>query len=286
MKILVVGGTGTVGSQVVRDLAGKADIRVLSRSVGKTGNLPSGVQATPGDLAKPETLRGAFEGIERVFMITPISQTETQEGLAAVEAAQRAGVRRMVYMTVHRLEAAPHIPHFVSKLPIVAAIKASGMDYTFIEPNNFFQNDLWFKDVLLQHGIYPQPIGGAGVSRVDVRDIALAAVNALLQDGHSGQSYPVAGPELMTGESTAAAWSRVIGKPVRYAGDDVDTWEAQAKAMLPAWMAHDLRIMYETFQKTGLKATEGDLLRQQRILGRAPRRFAEWAGETAALWKS
>ena len=69
------------------------------------------------------------------------------------------------------------------------------ISFTILRANNFYQNDIWFKDALLQHGVYPQPIGNAGVSRVDVRDISDAAAIALTTNAHEGEMY-----------ETAAAW--------------------------------------------------------------------------------
>ena len=286
MSTLIIGGTGTVGSQVVRlAVAHKVRVRVLTRSADKGSQMPKGAEAVVGDLGRAATLRNAFEGVTSVFMTTPLSQTETEEGLAAVGAAEDAGVRRFVYMTIHRLESAVQIPHFVSKLPVVAAVKASGMEYTFLEPNNFYQNDMWFKDAIEKHGLYPQPIGGIGVSRVDVRDIADAALAALTTEGHAGQSYPLVGPEALTGKTTAEIWSRHAGREVRYGGDDLDAWAAQARQMLPEWMVHDVRIMYEHFQTKGLAATPAELIRQKTILGHAPRSYEEYVKETVKAWK-
>jgi uncharacterized protein YbjT (DUF2867 family) len=68
-------------------------------------------------------------------------------------------------------------------------------------------------------------MGSAGLSRVDVRDIAEAAAVALTQPGHEGQTYDLVGPAEVIGESTAKVWSEVLGKPITYAGDDLQAWE-------------------------------------------------------------
>ena len=281
MEILTIGGTGTVGSQVARGLAeGGHVVRVMSR---KPERVAGGVA---GDLRRPESLARAFEGVEGVFLATALAEDETAQGLAAVRAARDAGVRKMVYMSVHKVEAAPHIPHFATKLPIERAIRDAGIAYTFLRPNNFFQNDLWVRDAMALHGVYPQPIGGAGISRVDTRDIADAAVAALTRPGHDGAAYALVGPDALTGESVAEIWGRQLGRPVRYAGDDLDAWAAQARGMMPEWLVADLCIMYRHFQEHGLRATEEELAALAGVLGRPPRRFEDFAAETATGWRS
>jgi uncharacterized protein YbjT (DUF2867 family) len=286
MKTLVIGGTGTVGSEVVRQLLARGEkVRVMSTSADKIKTLPAGAEGVVADLRTPISLPAALAGVDGMFMATALSQDETQQGLAAVAAAKTAGIGRFVYMSVHNAAGAAHIPHFGSKLPIEKALAESGLGFTILSPNNFFQNDLWFRDVILQYGIYPQPMGNAGTSRVDVRDIAAAAVNSLIEDGHNSQNYVLVGPDVLTGEGTAAILSRHLGKQIRYGGDDLDAWSAQAQQMMPDWMVHDLRIMYQHFQKHGLIATAADLALQQKVLGRPPRRYEAFVEEIAPAWK-
>jgi uncharacterized protein YbjT (DUF2867 family) len=286
MKILVVGGTGTVGSEVVRQLTTRGEqVFVLTRSAEHASKLPKGVKGVVGDLLDPSTL-GVFNGMEAVFLLNPVSTTESFEGLLGVNGARDAGAKRIVYLSVHHLDRAPHLPHFGGKIGIEAAVMKSGMEYTIVRPNNFYQNDLWFKDVLLGHGVYPQPIGNAGLSRVDVRDIGEVAVAALTTSGHNKKIYNIVGPEVVTGESTAADWSRALGKPIRYAGDDLESWEAQNRAYLPPSQLYDFKHMYAFFQKEGLKATPADLAQLTTVLGHPPRGFAAYASEMAQEWKS
>lgn len=289
MKALVIGGTGTVGSQVVRELLGrKVDVNVLTRNAEKGKNLPSGAKAVIGDLLDPRAVRSVFKDMEGVFLLNPVSATEAHEGLMAVNGARMAGVKKLVYMSVQSIEAAPHLPHFGSKLPIEVAVKASGISYTILRPNNFFQNDYWSKDAMLQYGVYPQPLGDVGVSRVDVRDIAEAAGIALTAKGgeHEGVTYNLVGPDALTGQSTTEAWGRALGKKIAYGGNDLDAWEQQSLAYLPAWMVFDFKLMYAFFQEHGLLGSKADIDRETKLLGHAPRRFEDFAKETAAMWHS
>ncbi|HJR59842.1 MAG TPA: NmrA family NAD(P)-binding protein [Vicinamibacterales bacterium] len=283
MKILVTGGTGTVGSQVVRELlARKADVSVLTRDAKKP--LPPGATAVVGNLLEVASVRRVFNGIDEVFLLNPVSQTEATEALMAVTAMRTAGVKRVVYLSVHHADQAPWLPHFGSKVAVEAALKKSGMAWTILRPNNFFQNDYWFKDALLQYGVYPQPLGSVGLARVDVRDIAEAAAIALTQPGHEAQTYDLVGPTSETGESTAKVWSTVLGKPIAYAGDDLQAWAKQQLQYLPDWQVFDFGEMYAFFQQHGLTASNEAIGRQTRMLGHAPRAFEAFASETAKGW--
>jgi uncharacterized protein YbjT (DUF2867 family) len=286
MKILVVGGTGTVGSELVRQLKVRGEsVYVLTRSAEHASKLPSGITGVIGDLMDPSTL-GVFKGFDAVFLLNPVSTTEVFEGLLGVNAARDGGAKRIVYLSVQHLDLAPHLPHFGGKIAVEAAVMKSGMEWTIVRPNNFYQNDFWFKEAMLNYGVYPQPLGSAGVSRVDVRDVGEVAALALTADGHNGKIYNLVGPDPVTGESTAAGWSRALGKPVKYAGDDLDAWEAQQRAYLPPTTLYDFKHMYAFFQKEGFKANAADIATQTRLLGHAPRSFAAYATETAAAWQA
>lgn len=286
MRVLVTGGTGTVGSEVVKALLARgAEVRVLTRDPAKA-RLPEGVTAVEGNLLDIPTLRRVFTDVDGVFLLNAVSPTESQEALLAISAMRGSAVRHLVYLSVHQVDGAPWLPHFGAKVGIEAAVKASGIAYTILRPDNFFQNDVWYKDVLLQYGIYPQPLGDVGTSRVDVRDIGEAAAIAFTQSGHAGQTYDLVGPEVVTGVSTAAAWSEALGRPIAYGGNDLDQWEQQALTMMPDWMAFDIRHMYAHFQEKGLRASPDAVARLTTLLGHPPRTFGAFAAECAAAWKA
>jgi uncharacterized protein YbjT (DUF2867 family) len=286
MRILVTGATGMVGSHLVRDLAGgRHEVVALTRDLSKAAGLPERVTAVQGNLGEPSTVRRIFDGFDAVFLVNTVSPTEGHEGLMAVAGMRDAGVGRVVYLSVQAADGGAWLPHFGSKVGVETAIQRSGIPFTILRPNNFFQNDYWVKDALLQYGVYPSPLGRAGLSRVDVRDIAEAAAVALTASGHDGQTYDVAGPDVLTGESVAAAWSRALGRPIVYAGDDTVAWEQQALAFLPDTVAYDFKLMWEFFQRDGLIASVEALERLTKVLGHEPRRFDAFVQETAAAWK-
>jgi len=188
-------------------------------------------------------------------------------------------------MSVHRVEDMQEVPHFSSKIPIENAIKSTGIDYTILRPNSFFQNDYHFQQPMLEYGIYPNPIGNTGVSRVDVLDIAEAAANALLEDGFSGKTYSLVGPDINTAEDTAAVFSKYLGKEIKYAGNDLDAWGVSAKQMMPDWMVDDLKIMFKHFQDNGLIANDEDHKQTREILHREAHSFDSFAKNLSEQWK-
>ena len=285
MKHLVLGGTGTVGSLVVRGLLEKGEnVRVVTRSADRGKDLPKGASFVVGDLADPTTYEKVFADYDNLFLLTANGPTDLMEGLAAVNEAKRTKAKRVVHLSIHDVEKILEAPHFASKIAIEAALAASGLPHTILRPNNFYQNDYWSKDAILQYGVYPQPLGDVGCSRVDTRDIADAAVRALTEDGHLGKTYALVGPEPLTGERCAAEFSKALGKPVAYAGNDLDAWKKSMAPYLPAWAVYDYALMYAMFQKKGLVATSGQLAETRTILGREPRKFGDFVTEAVAAW--
>jgi uncharacterized protein YbjT (DUF2867 family) len=286
MSTLILGGTGTVGSGVLSELLerGEGGLRVMTRSAERAGDLPDGVEGVVADLTDPLTLEGAFDGVERLFLLNTVSMTELHEGLTALEEARRAGVGKIVYLSVQNPENGPHVPHFASKLAVERAIRESGIAHVFIQPNNFFQNDFWLKDAILEYGVYPQPIGDRGIHRVDVRDVAEACAIALTSSDFDGRAVPLVGPELLSGPTCARAWSEALGREIRYGGHDLAAWEQQTRQFMPAWMVYDFRIMYEMFLGGGFEASDSDAAATREILGREPRDFGAFTREVAGGW--
>ena len=279
LKTVVIGGTGTVGSHTVSELVKRgAAVRVMTRSGGRIASLPQGVEGVVGSMLEPETLPAVFAGADALFLITPLARDETAQGIDAVDAAVAAGVRRIVYLSVHQADTALTIPHFVSKLPVEGVIRASGVEHTILRPNNFYQNDLAVLEAI-RGGVYPQPSGGVGMHRVDVRDIAEAAAIALTETGHSGKTYSIVGPRAWTGAETAEMLTRHLGRPVHYSGDDLTAWAGQMRAFMPGWLVRDLEIMFQHFLCEGLLATQAEIDVLTGVLGHAPRGYEAFIEE-------
>ena len=94
MKILVIGGTGTVGSQVVRELpARNMDVQVLTCSADKAKSLSAGARGVTGDLLDPGTVRSVFRGIDGVFMLLALALATTVTGAMHAQLAHGQPLR-------------------------------------------------------------------------------------------------------------------------------------------------------------------------------------------------
>lgn len=125
-------------------------------------------------------------------------------------------------------------------------------------------------------------MGEIGLNRVDVRDIAEAAVHVLLVDTFNGKTYPLVSTDVITGEQAADLYSKYLGKSITYIGDDLDGWAEQQLQFLPERIVDDLRAMYNHFIENGYIATEADIKYTRIILGKEPRSYQEFVKELTA----
>lgn len=280
MKILVTSGTGKVARELIKLLKERgADPIIMSHSQENLQQLPQGQKGVFGDFHKEETWQEAFKGIEKLCLITPPLEHEAEIATRFAAAAYESGIKQIVFLGVHNAENAPEIPHIGAKVIIKQFLISSGKPFTVIEPNNFFQNDLWFLQAAKEKGEYLQPIGQIGLSRVDVRDIAEAMANASLEEKHQYKVYPLVGPEPLTGAKTAKVLSEVFGKQVIYPEDCLQKWEVMLKPMIPEWLLADWKQMYSFFMARGLCASPVQLIQQEKILNRPPRKYEDFIKE-------
>jgi uncharacterized protein YbjT (DUF2867 family) len=284
MKILVIGGTGHVGSEVVKELQKrKADIRLLVRKEDTA--TPAGVEKAVGDLLDPVSVQKAMEGVDKLYLLNAVLPDELTQGLIAYDLAKKLRLSHVVYHSVFRVEHFKDVPHFASKLAIENALREFDVPFTILRPNYFSQNDATLKEPLTKAGIYPMPLGDVGVSVVDVRDIAEAAAIVLTSGEHSGKTYNLNGPEVVSGPKAASIWGEVLGKKIQYTGHNMDAFEEQMRKKAPSWSAFDIRMMFEGYLERGFVAEDGDLETLTKILGHAPRRYEDFARETFLQWQ-
>lgn len=285
MSILVIGATGTVGSLVVEGLA-RQGVRVgaMVRQAGKRPRR-AGVDEVVADLTDVASLRRALAGVRTLFLLNALAADELTQSLQALNVAREVGIQRIVYLSVINADKYPDVPHFASKRTVEHMIEALGLPATILRPAYFMQNDLSIQPVIEGHGVFPMPIGAKGVAMVDARDIADIAVAEILRRDRADTALPtltldVAGNEVFTGESATAVWSRALGRPIHYGGDDVAAFEAQLTGNhVPAWMAYDLRLMMERIQQVGQFPRPGAVKALEEILGRPMRTYAAFVAE-------
>ncbi|WP_206244550.1 NmrA/HSCARG family protein [Novosphingobium terrae] len=289
MTILVTGATGTIGSQVLAHLAAeKVSVRALTRSPGKAA-FPAGVEPVTGDLSDPGSILAALQGVSTLFLLVANVADELTQAMLAVDAAREAGVKGIVYLSVYRGEAYADVPHFAGKATVERMIAALDLPATILQPAYFMQNDLRQQQPLTGPGFYVMPVGGKGISMVDTGDIALAAARELLRRERAeaplpAVTYPLVGPDALTGEALAALWSDVLGRSIHYAGDATETVEQMLKASGPGWLARDLVLMLRRYQSDGAVASAEELAATAAVLGRAPRSYRAFAEQAAAWW--
>lgn len=182
--ILVTGATGNVGGELVRALvsAGEA-VRALSRGARQMA-LPTGVEGVAGDLNRPETLSSALAGARGVFLL---SGYQDMPGLLAE--IRRAGVERVVLLSS---SSAPggDMNNAISRYMIFseAAVRESGVPWTFLRPSAFMSNALQWVPQLRAGDVVRARFAGVRVATIDPYDIAAVAAEALLSDGHEGRA--------------------------------------------------------------------------------------------------
>jgi len=287
MTILVTGATGTVGRHVVEQLVKRgADVRALVRDSAKA-NFPASVQIAQGDLLDVDSLRSAFKDVSTLFLLNAVAPDEFTQALIALNLAREADIERIVYLSVIHSDVYVNVPHFAGKFGVERMIEQMGLNATILRPAYFMNNDLTIKDVVLNYGVYPMPIGGRGLAMIDIRDIGEIAAIELIRREQSATPLPLTrinlvGPDMLTGTAAAAIWSEALGRPIAYGGDDTAGFETNLRQAMPSWTAFDMRLMAERFLTDGMVPDEGDVARLTALLGRPLRSYRDFVAEIAA----
>ena len=215
-RILVIGGTGTVGRQVLSQLAAKGvQLRALARNPG-AARLPLQVEVVRGDLTLPETLDACLDGIDTVFLVW------TAPAAAVVPALERITkhARRIVFLsspikTAHPLFQQPN-PLRTMIEQIERLIETSGRQWTFLRPGMFAANALsWWAPQIRAGDVVRWPYLAAPTAPIDERDIATVAVRTLCEDGHAGAEYVLTGPQSLSQFEQMSTIGSVIGRSLR-----------------------------------------------------------------------
>ncbi|MCK9875250.1 NAD(P)H-binding protein [Frankia sp. Ag45/Mut15] len=284
MTILVTGGRGGVARALVRELiaAGEAP-RIASREPGRVAGVGE-VPVVPLDLARPETVPAALEGVRAVFLY---AEPAGIDGFLAAALASK--VERIVLLSSLSAQRAAGPGGEQNVLTrrhtaVEEAIAASGLSWTFVRPGTFATNALgWAAAIRASQPVweaYPE----SHSAPVHERDIAAVSAAALLTPGHDGAIHAMTGPASLTRRHQLELIAVAIGRPVQLAVES----PAQAKERMLAAMGAgawpglaDTLLGYQA-ATDGIPAPVHDVV--PAILGRPSLTFADWAAEHATAF--
>ena len=275
-RILVVGASGTGGTELVRELkeAGHQVIRASSRK----DLAPDQVHL---NLVNQEGIENAFQGVDRAFFLSPPGHTRQDLLLMPlIDQAKKVGLKKVVLMTAMGANAIETSPMRITEL----SLEKSGVPFNIIRPNWFMQNfnTFWLKGILEQGRIF-LPVAKAKGSFIDARDIAAVAAKLFQSDQLSGQAFDLTGAEAFDHDQVAEILSSFTGRKIMY---ESVTPEAMLnllnQAGLPSDYA-DFLILILSYFKEGYSERVTDWV--EKITGRQPIAFAQYAKDYQTAWR-
>ncbi|MFD8498795.1 NAD(P)H-binding protein [Amycolatopsis sp. NPDC059657] len=265
--ILITGATGTIGSPLTRILTSQdVPFRAMSRTPSQTT-----IQA---DFDDPASLARAVDGIDTVFLLTAPASPTPAHDFAMIEAAQNASVRKIVKLSAIGTGERNDDGQVVGAVHLRAeeAVRASGLEWTILRPSTFASNFAWWAGRIRAGEPVPNLTGDGRQGVVDPRDVAAVAAAALTEDGHSGRTYRLTGPELLSVPEQGAIIEKLFDRPVR----TVDQSPAEARKQLPGDAA-EMILAGAAWVRQGHNAiVTGDV---PAVLGRPAGTFEDWARE-------
>jgi len=259
---------------------GSTLIRALVRDRARATGLPEDVEVVMGDLARPETLRAAFIGVERVFLLDASHGVDHTRNV--ITAAREAGVQRIVSQS--------SIGAGLNPTPIMgrrfaareALIRESGMAWTFLRPSYLMSNTLWWLPSIKAEGVVRDPIGPGRFSSIDPDDIAAVAAAALTQEGHTGQIYVLTSSELQTVVQQVEILARVLGRRITYIETTPEEEARKALARGTDQAAvEEFRDLNQMTRANQIEIATDDV---ERVTGIPPTSFERWCQRNAATF--
>lgn len=271
-KALVLGATGTVGSRVVDELAGRGvAVRAATRDPSKAP-VRHGVENVRFDLEDGGTFKAALEGVDRLFVMAPPGHAKADLLLAPFLDAALPRIRRVVTMSASGVEASDQIP--LRKVELT--VERSNAAWTHLRPTWFMQNfhTVWLPGIQATGNVMV-PAGDAKTAFVDARDIAASAAVAFTGEGHAGRAYVLTGSEALGYAEAAQILTRETGRRVGYLPVDDASFEAALlRAGLPADYA---ATMVGLFQRVRAGAAAKVTQDVQQLTGAAARTLVDYA---------
>jgi uncharacterized protein YbjT (DUF2867 family) len=280
--ILITGASGNVGSEVLRQAAAaKLSIRAAYQSADKAKAAPAGVETVLMDYTKPESVRAALNGIDKVFLVGPPAPNVAELEGGLVNEAKKTGMRHIVKLSAlgGRKAIFPSL-HRDSE----EKIEAFGLPYTFLRPNGFMQNFVnYSSDTIKAQNAFYAAQGNGAVSHVDIRDIAAVAVRVLSSGGHEGKAYSLTGPEALTNLQVAEKLSRVLGRTIRYVDVPPDDFKRSlVSAGVPEWSANALLDLQRLYREGGASLVDRTV---EQLTGHSAISFDHFARDYASAFQ-
>lgn len=241
--IVMIGATGTVGSEVTRRLLLRDEpVRVFTRDPERAAALAAqGAEVTVGDLDRPDTVLAAVAGADAVLLSTTPGPTMVREQTAALAAAREAGVERVVRISAVGAQPGSAVNLLDWHGRLDAALQASAPSWTIVRSLWFAQNYLMQAGSIVGEGAVYGAMGSGKLAPVDVADLAAVAVAALTERGHERQTYAVTGPQAGTQQEIAEAIGAGLGRDVSYVDVPAEDLTSGLTASgLPRWLADGL----------------------------------------------
>lgn len=284
-RILVTGATGTVGTNVVRELSKRGvSLRACVHTASKADKIrEANVEIFEVDYSDRSTIEAAFRGIESLYLLTPFVPGQVEIATLLVDIARKAGVRHIVKQSALGADSPSPITLGVLHRRAEVYIEESGIPYTFLRPNSFMQNFINFQGATIKaEGKIYLPLGEGKVSYIDARDIARVAAEVLTNSTpHTGKAYNLTGPEAIPAARVAQIFSNAIGRPVVYVDTPVEAARrSMLEAGLPDWTVNSLMELYR-LDKTGGASGVTDAV--EKITGSKPATFEKFASDHAHL---
>ncbi|GLZ34997.1 nucleotide-diphosphate-sugar epimerase [Lentzea sp. NBRC 105346] len=274
MKILVTGATGNVGRFIVDELlAGGHEVRAFTRKP-ETANLPEGAEVFGGDLGNEADVKAALEGVDKVHLFLNNSAAPGQHQMVAKTIAE-AGIPHIVALSSASAGGDPNNLIAQVHLSAEAAVRDSGVAYTFLRPGGYHSNAFEWIESIKNEGVVRAPFGFVKRPDVDPRDIASVAVASLTGEGHENKIYPLSGPIEESTAERVAILAKVLGREIRF--EDIP--EEVYAQMMAQWMpAEAVAALVDLTKQAGQKKP-GELLWStvQDVTARAPISFEQWA---------
>lgn len=274
-RILVVGASGTVGSELSRLLAtqGETVLKATSRA-------PVAADQVQLDLLTQAGPKAAFAGVDRAFFLVPPGHVNQDVLLAPlIDEAKARGLKKVVLMSAMGANADENAPLRKAE----RLLEASGLAWNVIRPNWFMQNfnTFWLHGIQTAGQIF-LPVGAAKGSFIDARDIAAVAARLLTSDTYANRDFDLTGPRALDHTEVAAILTQATGKAIGYTEITPDAMrQGLLGAGLPPAYAEFLLVILGYF-KAGYAERTTDAVLQ--ITGRVPRTIEQYAKDYRASW--